>query len=120
MKLKRFNENTQHGIWNKNKLLEISRKKKEIKKEEEDFLTLISDYLVLNPTITQPRFTEDSYVDSYEYIEALPDMLFFKFVDPEDSDQSENASFDQEEFTDFLEFLNEPDLYKNSRKYNLR
>ena len=120
MKIKKFNENTQHGIWNKNRLLKISRKKKEIKKEEEDFLTFISDYLVLNPTITQPRFTEDSYVDSYEYIEALPDMLFFKFIDPENSDQSENASFDQKEFNDFLKYLDNPELYKTSKKYNLR
>ena len=125
MKIKRFIEsasvtalnNVIYDIpWTKEKFQELSELKSEIKATEESLFSALDTYLKLHPDLLEEN-EKEFYIKSFDYDTNQYRRLIIEYYDGE-NDVFE-TSLNSKEFEDFLEFLKDPDLYKNSKKYNL-
>ena len=134
MKISKFNENQEKYWkpiikWDEDKLdqLEIMKNKVEVQKEE--IISSLDEYLSLNADIFE-EFTdfdpEYGHFNCYNFIyykypQYMSSNIKYKMkVDFDDGDEETNTLYIKEEkFPDFLNFLNNPQMYKQSKKYNL-
>lgn len=120
MKIKRFENINEDMIfdlpWTEKKFEEISELKKEIKATEESLFELLSDYINLYPDIVENE--SEFYIKEFYYKKYNP-FCRLEIVYYDDDNDERGTALDPNQFEDFLKFLKDPDLYKNSKKYNL-
>jgi len=123
MKIEKFNEKLDREIsepWTEDKFKKIENYKIEV---EFDLLPLLKKYIILN----QDKMGQDKYFELmpdckvteyqyYSYKNSSNFTLYYKRFE-----QSINFKWDlnKEKFQDLLIFLDNPESYKNSRKYNI-
>lgn len=125
MKIKRFtniNEDSNHlgDKWTKEKFDYIKKLKSEIENEEDSLKLLIKDYLILNPDIQEQIMDLDEYdfyITGFEYIPS--ETIVFSIWYDYDIESNYEATLNKNEFDDFLQYLKNPELYVNSKKYNI-
>ena len=126
MRIKRFesiNESSYlNGTWTKEKFVKITNLKSEIENEERSLLPLLKDYLLLNPDIQEEEADiseEETYVTTYSFNENSTEIFYFSYV-PEDGDHENwDVNLNRTQFQDLLKFLKDPEMYKNTNKYNI-
>lgn len=126
MKLKRFNENSETIIdgyspsyWNKDKVINHLNKKDIIEGEDYKLRQVVQEYLSLNPHLLPIRLQNSlKKWDDVEYY--VTDLIYypnnlFATVSWKDGDETEET----EDIIGFFDFLENYDLYKDVKKYNL-
>jgi len=125
MKIQKFNEsdlNLYDKPWTRKKFEEIEILKRELKATEESLFSGLRDYLILHPQIQDNpniKLSEETYVFGYEFSKYSSTKLYISYRPEEDDFEDFDAYLDDKGLEDFLVFLKDPDLYKNSKKYNL-
>lgn len=111
MKIYNFNESVQ--IWTEEKIEKLSE-------EEFELSQLILDYLDLNHSGLFNDKKMYYYLNEYWFEEDEEGHfnVFFKHGGY-GRDETINHEFSNDEFQDLLNFMNNPDAYKSSKKYNL-
>lgn len=125
MKIKRFtniNEDINHlgDKWTKEKFDYIKKLKSEIENEEDSLKLLIKDYLILNPDIQEQIMDLDEYdfyITGFEYTPS--ETIVFSIWYDYDIESNYEATLNKNGFDDFLQYLKNPELYVNSKKYNI-
>lgn len=127
MKIKRFNSINENSSvlgdkWTKEKFDKIRSLKTEIENEEDDLKPLIKEFLLLNPNLQEQIMElneEELEILSFQYTPNKT-IVFSIWYRPESDDFDDfEANLNQKKFDEFLDFLKEPDVYINTRKYNL-
>lgn len=133
MKIERFNENNNNINWNENKINEFVKLKTNVKNMEDSFKKLILKYLQLNPNLQRDATENEDFIDddaindpdSIEEFEINTNnpytkiyIKYFPNCDHYYSDPFE-AEIPTKKYPDFLEFLQNPDIYNSTKKYNL-
>lgn len=111
MKIQKFNESVQN--WTEDRIQKLYE-------EESELSQLIVDYLELNHSGVFND--EKQYYALVEYwFEEDEKGLFNVFFrhGGYGRDETINHEFSNNEFKDLLNFMNNPDAYKKSKKYNL-
>jgi len=116
MKIKKFNEHSSYTIED---LIKYQNKK------NENIFLILKEYLILNSeellrsSIDYDDYDDIFFITSYKIYDIKIDR---KCVDIEYSTIDGNtwqSSIYDEQFQDLLIFLDNPESYKNSRKYNI-
>jgi hypothetical protein len=113
MKIQKFNESAQN--WTENKIAKMYD-------EHSEFDKLVRDYLYINHKdlfedeknlyrLNQFWFEPDS--DEYNKLTVFYSHNGYK------RKEYINYEFSDEEFDDLLKYMNNPEMYKDSKKYNL-
>jgi len=125
MKIKRFdniNENFSMETWTEEKFEKIDNMRKQLEKVDESACYLIAEYMTFN-FIDELELEEDCIdeftVLRYEKYENDINYSLYVNYQKEYGDDVEWISFTHKQFADLLEYMNNPDLYKSSKKYNL-
>jgi len=140
MKLKRFNESIEDKKWSLEKFeffLEFKKNENEItldiKNKLEEYLLYNREILPkkLNDYIENTTIEDDGYEDQEKDDDDEDDESFiFQFKSDIDNNLIIRLAWDEgcekavikinkNQIEDFIYFLNDPDTYKNSKKYNL-
>ena len=127
MKIQRFKIITEDINWSENKLNQYYKLKDDLFEMEDSLKIVLAEYLLLNPNIQDDPSTE-LYPDEIRVISFTyqPNHKYTRFEiryfpeDPAgDFDDEFEASISVRQFNDFLNFMNDPENYKNAKKYNL-
>lgn len=120
MKIKRFkiNENLSMS-WTKEKFQKINNMKAEIENAEDELAPFLHDFLELNSELLDSNINKDEfYVQSFKYYPENPYNSFeIKYLD-EDNDEY-FAELNSKKFNELLEYLKDPETYKESKKFNI-
>lgn len=112
MKILKYNENRQNN-WNKKRM-------EKLYDEYSDFGNLVLEYLGLN---YRGMFQDEPYhynLTEFWFEEDEDNFLNVYYEHGNYSNNSQvNFTFDNEEFQKLLFFMNNPDTYKSSKKFNL-
>jgi len=113
--LKIFEENS-NGKWSLGKI-------EELYDDMANMSSLICQYLFTNKFIIQPKNKEPYHYNLEEFwFDGEGDESFFS-VSYKESIQFKphtfNYDFTKQQFDDLIEFMNDPEMYKNAGKYNL-
>jgi hypothetical protein len=131
MKINRFNINESRNNplldepWTIDKFKKIQKTKRQIKAVEDSLNKLLTQYLLIHPDIQDEEDTldiEETKVVWYEFLNNPMYIFSFSYYTNDYAEHNKNessATLTKEQFNDLLIFLNEPDLYINSNKYNL-
>lgn len=128
MKIKKFNTINEEYLlfndkWTEESFDEINKLKMEIAREEAKIIKMVRKYLLLNQHIQEDQLdlNEDQLIIiDFEYYNSNSEIVFSISYHP--TFQNSNtyfANLDRKQFNDFLIFLKEPEVYINSRKYNI-
>ena len=128
MKINRFsNINEDDSIfdenWTEKTFDKINELKLKIIKEENKIKIMIKKYLLLNQDLQEIllKLNEDQLIIiDFEYYNSNKEIVFSISYHP--TFQNHNtyyANLNREQFNDFLYFLKNPDIYINTKKYNI-
>lgn len=138
MKIKKFNESNV-SIGNLEKVAnietEIVKLKRELQTAKKELFPLLAEYLFLNPQLQEDQ---DIEIDENEitieiirridrtdnYFKNSPDDAIYELVYYPDGSAAEQGNLESafmnaESIKDLEIFLNNPDTYKDAKKYNL-
>ena len=126
MKIKRFNSiiesaNVIYDMpWTKEKFQELEALKGEIKATEESLFEPLSDFLMIHRDLIDDGDIDEEYgpsIASFYYSNNKRCNLVIYYTDSDNDEYT--VELDSKQFKDFLDFLKDPDLYKNTKKFNL-
>lgn len=111
MKLKKFNESIRN--WSENKI-------RKMYDEKFDLSTLVLDFLEIHH---KELFQDEKiyyFLDQF-WFEEDDENLFNVLYNHSGYNRKETISheFQNEEFENLLSYMNNPEMYKNARKYNI-
>lgn len=131
MKIRKFNESVENKTWTFEEMKNLSIQKKEIKKKETIIRNHLSDFLFFNYTILPEYLADDAEIDIRNgytldqtdlfYVDNfyIVDSILVASITYDDGDEKVEIRLNQEQIKDFVIFINDPEIYKNSKKYNL-
>lgn len=127
MKINRFNSINENVSlfgekWTKDKFDKIQKLKSEIENEEDNLKPLLKKYLLLNPDLQDQIVElneEELVIISFQYTPNKTIVFSIWYRAEYDDFGDFQASLNQKDFNEFLNFLKEPDIYINTKKYNL-
>ena len=104
---------------NKISLPDYFRKEQELRIEYRIILGHLKHYILYNKNKWGEWEIEKNFdrIDSFELLQT--GMLSISIVIEKDDDYSEDISFSKKDVKDFMKFMEDPDLYKAAKKYNL-
>jgi len=113
MKIKKFENITESIYYTKEKLAENQ-------KEHENILSLLTDYLELNQYILEEELEDGDTLTVVSYdIKNKISKIEIMYITSYGGDSSWYANLSTDEFEKLMCFLDSPESYKNSKKYNL-
>ena len=117
--------------WSIEEFKKFSTFREEIQKKELIILTNLGEFLYFNYELLPPDLagSVESDIEDGLTLEQT-DSFFaknFTFINNsltvdisyDDDNDSADVELDNEQFENFIYFMNDPDLYKNTKKYNL-
>jgi hypothetical protein len=124
MKIQRFNEKSSYTYpITEQKLRKMEELKIEVE-EFSDFLsTALEDYLKIHPEL-QDEYDDFEGVDirviNHFFLQEseFKYMIYYRTDDYKEDEYNEIV-LDDEEFQDLLKYLQDPELYQSTKKYNL-
>ena len=127
MKIERFNEKLDRGIsepWTEDKFQKIYNINREI---TDNLLPLLTKYLILNKDVIENEIKDLRYEISsscdaidYDYFKGKGKYMWFKITfSLYKNGEGTNWYLDRNQFEDLLNFLENPDTYESTKKYNL-
>lgn len=130
MKIKKFNNLNEgstslNSTWdNREKFDKVWEMKSKIEYEESTLRPLVRDYLILNPNIQEQIMDLDedelNITDLYYTPDSTIVFFFYYNLGGRNYDGYDfEACLNAKQFDDFLLFLKNPIIYKNSKKYNI-
>ena len=130
MKIKRFeniNENVDTSFlsapWTEEKFLNIHDMKSKIEGEEENLLSLLTEYLIMNPELQEQicDLSEDETRATSYLFDPRSTVVLTIYYCPDDDSYGDDfiATLNKVEFQEFLKFLKNPEMYRSSKKYNI-
>lgn len=133
MKIKKFNENIGQN-WSFDKFEELSNLQKQLRKINNELEVYLKEYIFLHPELTEDGELEDEIKIVEINVLDRNDPRFSKYkLEPDDylevvfiianqrnaKWQPLSAWFNKENVEDFLIFMQDPEAYKDAKKYNL-
>ena len=121
MKIQKFNESSGE-IWTAAKLIDFDKLKSSVEKRNESLKSLLERYLVLNPDLLEEYDNDVIIVTEWYFNIVNPGYKFginYYYEGVDYSDEVRDCSLNKEQYEDLLEFFKNPDLYENTKKYNL-
>ena len=115
MKIKRFNENI-NSNWSKEKL-------EKLHDDFNDIGNIVLEYLKINQNEDLKKLAKNGYTDfklDEFWFEEGENLFNVSYTENHwGSNNHLNYEFSDQEFEDLLIFMNNPEEYKNAKKYNL-
>jgi len=116
MKLRRFNESLE--AWSEEKVLDHLKRKEDIDRENGELCRLVEKFLSFNKNLLPERLQKD--LENYKVDYYVTDLAYYTntliatviWDFPAEAEDTENI-------IEFFEFLENPDMYKDIKKYNL-
>lgn len=127
MKIKRF-ENKPNIKWDNKKIEELYQLEEDVKNMKESLKPLLLKYLELHPELqteadpndSEDLVTSDGNIDSfYVYPNHLYTKIEIKYYPNSENYDPYNAEISTRQYPDFLEFLKNPEMYINAKKFNI-
>lgn len=116
MKIKRFNESIKRGYWTENKI-------RKMYDDDSDLSSLILNYLELNHLELFEDAKTYYHLNQYWFEEDEENLfnVYYTHSGYSGYKRGETISyeFSNEEFNDLLIYMNNPEMYKNSKKFNI-
>ena len=87
-----------------------------------ELFELLFEYINLNIKDIDFQFPlndTDFLIDSYKFIDKKYNKIFFFYIYIREEHQENVVFLTREQIADLLIFLKNPDLYRNTKKYNL-
>jgi hypothetical protein len=100
-------------------------REKELGNFKKSILNLIDDFVNINPEFCKNHQIPENYNKATDFYFSDPDELVIKYVsgDGTNIDRLRRTHIllmrDKDEYNDLLKFMEEPELYKNMKNYNL-
>jgi len=116
MKIRKFNESQN---WSESSLIKFFSEKDKIDNIEKKLRIFMKEFLINNISLLPEELKEEEniYFDVYEleysYDNLLEVSIFWH------DDEHDKIYLDKNQFKKFIDLLNDPDIYKNAKKYNL-
>jgi hypothetical protein len=130
MKIQKFNESASKK-WMLEEIKNLFILKKEIEEKERNIRKYLDEFLFFNYKLLPNDISSDVeldfkngytldqtdafYVDNFYF----KDSILVANIIYDDGDEQKKIKLEQEEVEDFIYFLNDPEIYKSAKKYNL-
>lgn len=128
MKIKRF-ENNPDIKWDNNKIEELYQLEEDVKILKESLKKLLLKYLELHPELQTEAdkndpldliTSDDGYIDFFIlYPNDLYSRIEISYYPNSDNDFPYNTEISKRQYPDFLEFIKNPEMYINAKKFNI-
>lgn len=126
MKIRRYNESVEN--WSIDKLKNFCEERIKIKNQEKELNVLMYEFFSMNldyiknvpkykPGHLKFQFEEEHSVDISFYLDKRENIVLVFTWD--EGDEYESMSVSDELLNELVEFINDPDTYREAKKYNL-
>ena len=124
MKIKKFENISNSTKWTHDKIVELDQFRREVENKEDDLKYYLKNYLELNRHLIREDYDNDCEIgiSTWYFNKVNPRYKFtIDYYDEEAGypDEPDNCDLTEEQYNYLLEYLQNPNLYKNVKKYNL-
>jgi len=123
--LKNYESSTLEVGWSASKLSKFLDERVDMFVREQNLFRRMEEFLFYNPTLLPKVLEEDNknyteYEDAFDvYRVNKDDDNISVYISWDNGEESEKISLNKEQIEYFVEYMNDTDIYKNAKKYNL-